>query len=1225
MGAAAAARHRARTLQAVFGEWRELAAETHAPLRRDEEAVCAAARQQLARNVRRRALCAWRDHAAARRDLRARESYLRDTWRRERLQRLLRGWRDAAGTSAARREVVRGVCVRRCAEGAAEVARAALGAWSAWTAHERALRTAAARHVRRKQHERAACVLGAWADCAARARANEASLARHLEARRLRTLRACVERWRDEARANARLQQLGRAAVAARDRRVRARCLGAWRLLASDAATATAAQEASSLASRLAQTEAERDAARSASQAATTRAAEAEATAVLGAALAPSASLLGTSLRWRRLRAEGEEPTARERLTCAWLPLKPGTEGDGAAAAPALRSESVSGGCTVVREWRRRAMGHAVLFGGMTQQTWLTDVWLLRWQPVATVEVTTVDSGAAPAVGPADGPVRASVDLTLAGGALDADAPGGEWVWRRAAVHGEAPVARRDHASCAVGADTVLVVGGFDGTRERNDSFLLHIAEHADGASEPTATWEEVPMQGIAGRAGHGVCFDVRSGVAVMFGGYCSRGGAVHGPDGVHGHLNDTAVYTPAHRRWWRPDIRGDPPPHRRGHAMAAGNGRVFLHGGFNGREHLSDMHVLDTESWQWSRVDPRGPSPPPRRQHALVLVGRHVLLYGGYDGQSYLNDVWAFDTRHGMWRPLDVEAPPSECPQPRAAHAAALVGRRILVAGGIGSSGSVPGCHVIESDAVEAGAQLTARAVATAAEAQQIKERLINAVGEQRGTREKARALEKDAERSKKMHERAVQSGGEAIKAARILRQKLADERAEAARLRAAAEAATRRAEKLRRRLAAAYNGVGELNAAAAEALGQLAHLQAQADHWRRAAEALQADTEAARAAEALSTQRCSDLTLRLSHAEQACEEARASLEALPGVVQSVRDEMQAHHDREFGAAREAWRAGTRRLQSQISAAEAELAAEQQRARELAAEADALRATAAQARAEAIEARARAAASGAPAEAEVRRQTARAAQLERELAAAEEGVRDARRAAAAADDRAAAARERITELRAELAAAEGRRGELEEAYARLEAEKRAAEALRTEATKRAAEMRGALTADIERLEVALARERARLADLATSRAATAAAGDAMAGGGRAGSPPGTPSSGRVRRAAERLQREVRATGADAPGSDSDDNVSALDDPPTQSSLESEREPGGDASGAEESGIALDTSGPDDWSRELEEMGLGRRGGTEVGRLRELERELLGLDAGASTDGGDAG
>ncbi|PHT48934.1 tRNA wybutosine-synthesizing protein 2/3/4 [Capsicum baccatum] len=118
--------------------------------------------------------------------------------------------------------------------------------------------------------------------------------------------------------------------------------------------------------------------------------------------------------------------------------------------------------------------------------------------------------------------------------------------------------------------------------------------------------------------------------------------------------------------------------------ASSVDNKKVLIFGGFGGigrhaRRH--DLLLLDLESGRLEVIDVLD-APCPRVGHTSSVIGNSMYLIGGRaDPSNILNDVWIFNVTKKDWRLLECSGSPF---LPRHRHAAAAVGSRIYVFGGI-------------------------------------------------------------------------------------------------------------------------------------------------------------------------------------------------------------------------------------------------------------------------------------------------------------------------------------------------------------------------------------------------------------------------------------------------------------------------------------------------------------------------------------------------------------
>ncbi len=118
----------------------------------------------------------------------------------------------------------------------------------------------------------------------------------------------------------------------------------------------------------------------------------------------------------------------------------------------------------------------------------------------------------------------------------------------------------------------------------------------------------------------------------------------------------------------------------------------VYVVGGFEKRSGVTTRAVerydLRADSWKPVRSMPLG------LNHTTAVAYRGKLyVHGGYRARRSLSSatsrLYRYDPRRNRWRRLP------DSPKPRAAHAAAVIGRRLYVAGGANAAGSLRSLEV--------------------------------------------------------------------------------------------------------------------------------------------------------------------------------------------------------------------------------------------------------------------------------------------------------------------------------------------------------------------------------------------------------------------------------------------------------------------------------------------------------------------------------------------------
>lgn len=115
-------------------------------------------------------------------------------------------------------------------------------------------------------------------------------------------------------------------------------------------------------------------------------------------------------------------------------------------------------------------------------------------------------------------------------------------------------------------------------------------------------------------------------------------------------------------------------PTARSGCAGAAADGKVYVFGGYDGRQPVNSAECLDATTGEWEKL------PPMRRVHfgcAAVAQAGKLYVFGGYDGRYALSASERYDPSEYRWEEL-----PS-MPTARARCAAASSGGHVYVCGG--------------------------------------------------------------------------------------------------------------------------------------------------------------------------------------------------------------------------------------------------------------------------------------------------------------------------------------------------------------------------------------------------------------------------------------------------------------------------------------------------------------------------------------------------------------
>ena len=209
---------------------------------------------------------------------------------------------------------------------------------------------------------------------------------------------------------------------------------------------------------------------------------------------------------------------------------------------------------------------------------------------------------------------------------------GDRYGWRRLA-----DIVPRDHQSMAEsGRGSLLMFGGIPAVRSGpwpNDTWELQ-----------GDAWRRVATGGPVARGRAGMVYDGKRKEVVLFGG-------VSAPSGSDEHqvfMNDTWIWDG--ERWKQ--AAGNGPRGRYAHGMVFDerNGVVLLYGGAAAHRDAPLRDMWQWDGTRWTEIPLTGPTPGYRYQPVMVYDNARgkTILYGGLGGQT---DTWEWDGRR--WREI--------------------------------------------------------------------------------------------------------------------------------------------------------------------------------------------------------------------------------------------------------------------------------------------------------------------------------------------------------------------------------------------------------------------------------------------------------------------------------------------------------------------------------------------------------------------------------------------
>ncbi|KAL6075714.1 Nitrile-specifier protein 5 [Balamuthia mandrillaris] len=175
----------------------------------------------------------------------------------------------------------------------------------------------------------------------------------------------------------------------------------------------------------------------------------------------------------------------------------------------------------------------------------------------------------------------------------------------------------------------------------------------------------------------------------------------VFGGCGQSGRMNDLWRFDTANNVWEEvtlaPSSAPAPSP-RGGPALCAAGNKIYLFGGFNGKE-LQDLYCFTPETKEWRAVELQGDVPAPRSVLGCCGLGRdggghttHMFVFGGEAAPSakghegaglYFNDAFVMDVSTEQWHKVETEVESAPSARGWIASHPTRDGRSVVLFGG--------------------------------------------------------------------------------------------------------------------------------------------------------------------------------------------------------------------------------------------------------------------------------------------------------------------------------------------------------------------------------------------------------------------------------------------------------------------------------------------------------------------------------------------------------------
>ena len=186
------------------------------------------------------------------------------------------------------------------------------------------------------------------------------------------------------------------------------------------------------------------------------------------------------------------------------------------------------------------------------------------------------------------------------------------------------------------------------------------------------------------------------------------------GKGGKNTAFKDLHALDPVTMTWYQgPGGAGAPPARFNHSANIVGGTKMYVFGGWDGKNYFNDVYILDLEIMAWQRPECSGPAPTPRQSHSSILIGNNLVIHGGFKlkaselkncglnqgslvQSSYLDDMRVLDTDTFVWSRLRISGLP---PEARYGHTLNISGSDIIMFGGWTQNSGNRDRHILKKE----------------------------------------------------------------------------------------------------------------------------------------------------------------------------------------------------------------------------------------------------------------------------------------------------------------------------------------------------------------------------------------------------------------------------------------------------------------------------------------------------------------------------------------------
>lgn len=196
--------------------------------------------------------------------------------------------------------------------------------------------------------------------------------------------------------------------------------------------------------------------------------------------------------------------------------------------------------------------------------------------------------------------------------------------WTKPDVFGQPPSPRRAHTSNYYNGQ-LIIFGGGNGVGALNDVYALDLTDF------DRLEWRKIECRGKVpiGRGYH--TSNIVDGKLIVIG----------GSDG-HMSFDDIHILKLDTKVWYQ--VKTDESHNRLGHSSVLVGSYLFIVGGHNSHSYTPDILTLNLVNLQWESRSVCGKKPPGRGYHQAWLHDSRLFVHGGFDGKEIFDDLYYID-----------------------------------------------------------------------------------------------------------------------------------------------------------------------------------------------------------------------------------------------------------------------------------------------------------------------------------------------------------------------------------------------------------------------------------------------------------------------------------------------------------------------------------------------------------------------------------------------------